>query len=95
MTQHSVANLRRFKHLARQDYEQQLRSTPGSASLNDAGPPVWDRGAWEAFKAQYGRPPFGMQPDGSFIHPPTLAGAPDWVYAEMNLRKPPVTVMPQ
>lgn len=95
MTTPDIANLRRFKHLARQDYERELRSHGSSGgSFDSAGPPTWDRGAWEAFKAQYGHYPYGMQ-NGGMVQPPTFAGAPDWVYQLMGLRKPPVTVSPQ
>lgn len=91
-----IANARRFKHLARQDYEKQVlgdAANAGSADFGDAGPPNWSRPAWEAFKAQYGFYPYGWQ-NGTRVMPPTFVGAPDWVYELMGLRKPPVTVQP-
>lgn len=93
---HDIANLRRFKALARQDYEKQLQqaSGAGSSDYGDAGPPWWSRPAWDAFKNQYGFYPYGMQ-NGTMVYPPSFAGAPDWVYALMGLRKPPVTVTPE
>ena len=78
----------------RQDYEKQvLGQAGGGADYGDAGPPSWNRGAWESFRAQYGFYPFGMQ-NGTMVYPPTFAGAPPWVYELMNLRKPPVEVNP-
>lgn len=93
MSQESLANLRRFKSLARQDYEKQIAGEQGSSgdAFADAGPPNWNRASWESFKAQYGYYPYGNQ-GGAMVHPPTFAGAPDWVYELMGLRKPPVTV---
>jgi hypothetical protein len=64
----------------------------GGADYGSAGPPNWDRGAWEAFKAQYGFYPFGGDGNGGFIHPPSYEGAPSWVYELMGLRQPPVSV---
>ncbi len=76
-----------------QDYEKELVADAGAASsdFGTAGPPTWNRAAWDAFKAQYGFYPFGMQ-NGAMVHPPTFEGAPDWVYTLMGLRRPPVTV---
>ena len=92
--QHDVATLRAHKNLARQDYERQMRDQGSSgAAFDTAGPPTWNRQAWEAFRQQYGFYPFGMQ-NGTVVYPPTFAGAPDWVYELMGLRKPPVTVQP-
>lgn len=81
------------KAYLKQDLEkQQLQSSGvGNADFSNAGPPMWDRAAWEGFRAQYGYYPFGNQ-NGSMIMPPSFVGAPDWVYQLMNLRKPPVTV---
>jgi hypothetical protein len=92
-----AAVLRANKRFARQDYDKQVMQNagPASSSYDDAGPPVWSRQAWESFRAQYGFYPFGHQgAQGGYINPPTFAGAPDWVYELMGLRKPPVTVSP-
>jgi hypothetical protein len=96
MSQVDVQLLRAAKRFAKQDYDKQVtqQAGAGGAGFDAAGPPTWDRAAWEAFKSQYGFYPFGMQ-DGAFVAPPTYAGAPDWVYELMNLRKPPVTVSPE
>jgi hypothetical protein len=83
----SLAETRAQAALARQAYEKQMVSDsgPGTADYGDAGPPSWSRPAWEAFRAQYGRYPFSASE-----LPPSFAGAPDWVYTLMGLRKPPV-----
>lgn len=93
MGQHDIANMRMYKNLARQDYEKQTLGEGGSSgdAFADAGPPNWNRASWESFKAQYGFYPFGRQ-NGTMVNPPTFAGAPDWVYDLMGLRKPPITV---
>jgi hypothetical protein len=64
----------------------------GGDAFGDAGPPTWSRAAWEGFKAKYGFYPFGPQGDGGVVRPPSMRGAPDWVYELMGERKPPVTV---
>ena len=81
------------RNLARQDYEKQMAAASGGGgeAVNSAGPPTWDRQAWEIFKAQNGFYPFGMQ-GGGMVYPPTFAGAPDWVFELMNIRKPPIMV---
>lgn len=80
------------RNMQRQDYERQMAQASGGSEVgNSAGPPDWNRGAWEAFKAQNGFYPFGWQ-NGGVVYPPTFAGAPDWVYELMNLRKPPMSV---
>lgn len=77
---------------ARMEYERQVAQASaggnsGATGLDAAGPPIWDRGAWETWKAQYGEYPFSAH------HlPPTFEGAPDWVYELMHLRRPPVSV---
>jgi hypothetical protein len=77
-------------HFARMEYERQIAQAQGGSSgggLDAAGPPSWDRAAWENHKAQYGEYPFSAH------HlPPTFEGALDWVYQLMGLRKPPVSV---
>jgi hypothetical protein len=83
----------KFAHgrFARQDYDKQVVASGGAASADygAAGPPAWSMAAWDAFRAQYGRWPFTVEE-----LPPTFAGAPDWVFERMNIRKPPITVMP-
>ena len=81
--------LRANKRFARQDYDKQLASSsgPANADYDSAGPPYWSRQAWDAFKAQYGVYPFSASE-----MPPSFAGAPDWVYELLNLRKPPMVV---
>lgn len=93
MGQQDLANMRAFKNMARQDYEKQTLGQTGSSggAFDSAGPPTWDRSAWENFKAAYGFYPYGMQ-NGTQVLPHTFAGAPDWVYELMGLRKPPVQV---
>lgn len=92
MSHVDIANLRAAKRFARQDYDKQMLAGSGSASADygDAGPPYWNRASWEGFKAQYGKYPFSAE-----LLPPSFAGAPDWVYELMNLRKPPVSVSPE
>lgn len=92
-----VAARQRAKSMLRQDYERQMvsgRSEGAAAGFERCGPPYWDRGAWEAFRAANGFYPYGVQGDG-VVMPPSFAGAPDWVYDLLNLRKPPVEVAPQ
>lgn len=43
-------------------------------NLEAAGPPYWDRGTWEAFKANFGEYPFNAT-----NKPPDVANAPPWV----------------
>ena len=78
-----------------QDYEKDLvaQAGAGSGDYGSAGPPYWNREAWDAFHAQYGYYPFGMQ-NGSQVLPTSFEGCPDWAYALMGLRRPPVTVTP-
>jgi hypothetical protein len=79
------------KRFARQDYDRQVVASSGAATAdyNSAGPPSWSKPAWDAFHAQYGRWPFTVEE-----LPTSFAGAPDWVYERMNIRKPPITVIP-
>jgi hypothetical protein len=83
------------KRFLKQQYDQQVVQQSGAASSDygDAGPPYWNRSSWEAFRAQYGFYPYGMQ-DGAMVYPSSFDGAPDWVYELMNMRKPPVSVAP-
>jgi hypothetical protein len=90
MAQHDIANMRMLKNLARQDYERQVMGR-ATGDYGHAGPPDWDRNAWEAFRSQYGFYPYGVQ-NGSMVYPPTFAGAPEWVYELMGIRKPPIEV---
>ena len=88
MSNMDVALARAAQHHAKRDYERQVAtSNEGAQGLDACGPPIWDRQAWEAWKAQYGSYPFSAS-----LLPPTFDGAPDWVYDLMKLRKPPVTV---
>lgn len=92
MPQQDLARIRLMKHLARQDQEK-ASGAVGAPHLSDAGPPNWDRRAWEDFRATHGFYPFGMQ-NGSLVAPPTYDGAPDWVFELMGIRRPPVLVNP-
>jgi len=80
---------------AKMDYDKQVVGESGVApvGIEAAGPPTWSRAAWDAFKAQYGFYPYGMQ-QGTMVRPPSMEGAPDWVYALMGMRRPPVDVNP-
>ena len=81
--------------LAKMAYERQMASVSGAggaSGLDAVGPPYWDRQSWEAWHAQYGEWPFGMQSDGSVVYPPSFENCPDWAYQLMGLRKPPVQV---
>ncbi len=79
--------------LARQDYERQhaAGNSGGGVGLESAGPPSWSRQAWDTFHAQNGFWPFGMQ-GGGMVYPSTFAGAPQWVFDLMGLRRPPMEV---
>jgi hypothetical protein len=96
VNQNSIAQARAERSLQKMQYMRQTaqESGGGGADLSSAGPPSWNRSAWEAFKATYGFYPFGPQGDGGVVRPPTMAGAPDWVYELMGERRPPITVMP-
>lgn len=82
---------------AKIDLERQnaLSSGPAATGVEQAGPPYWSRAAWDAYKAQHGFYPFGPQGDLGFVRPPTMDGAPDWVYELMGMRRPPVEVNAQ
>jgi hypothetical protein len=75
----------------KQDYEKQRVADAGAggAGLEMAGPPHWNRAAWDAFHAQY-----GIWPYTASELPPSFEGCPDWAYALMGLRRPPVSVRP-
>jgi hypothetical protein len=90
MPAYDISLLRKHKAIARQDYEKEMRAHGDSGgSYDGAGPPNWNRSAWDAFKASYGFYPFGMQ-NGTMVYPVTFLGAPDWVFEYMNMRRPPV-----
>ena len=99
MSQVDLALLRLNKNLARQSYERQTASAGGDGiagipSVNGSSVTDWGtRAGWEAFKSANGFYPFGWQ-NGSRVMPPSFAGAPDFVYELMGLRKPPVEVSP-
>lgn len=86
---HQQAEAAALRAVAKRNYEKQVVGTAGAGApgLDAAGPPTWSREAWEAFRAQYGFYPFSATE-----LPKTFAGAPDWVYELMGLRKPPVAV---
>ena len=88
MAQVDIANLRAAKRFARQDYDRQMVASSGAAHADygDAGPPYWSRAAWDGFRAQYGRYPFSASE-----LPSSFAGAPDWVFDLMGLRRPPIS----
>lgn len=80
------------QHFARMQYERQAAQAAAGGGgegtgLDAAGPPQWSRGAWEAWKAQYGEYPFSQH-----HMPSTLEGAPDWVFQLMGMRRPPVGI---
>ncbi len=81
----NIQALRVLKAMQRQDGEKSLGAA--SADYTMAGPPNWHRPAWEAFKAQYGFYPYGMQ-NGGQVLPESFAGCPDWAYHLMGLRPP-------
>ena len=88
----SEMDVRMAKHLMRQDQEAASNRTAFAGDSARLGPPYWDRDAWEAYKSQYGYYPYGWQ-NGTRVLPPSFEGCPDWAYAAMGLRKPPVTVV--
>jgi len=51
--------------------------------MDAAGPPSWDPGAWEGYKAQTGEYPFSAEE-----LPPTLEGCPRVLFEKMGLRPP-------
>jgi hypothetical protein len=62
-----------------------------------AGPPNWDRSAWDAFHQQHGFYPFGLDGAGGMVTPPHYDGAPDWVFVLMDIPKgrvPPIRMRP-
>jgi len=63
-----------LKAMQRQDSE---KASLGAAAgdYNDCGPPVWNQASWDAFKAQYGFWPYGIQ-NGTQIIPETFAMPP-------------------
>jgi hypothetical protein len=83
-----LASLRAHKNLAKKQYVQQTSGASGGTSSQD----LWNRAEWERIKREHGSYPFGPQRDGGFISPPTLAGAPDWAFELMNMRRPPIAV---
>ena len=78
-----------LRAVAKRNYEKEVLGRAGAAGADysSAGPPNWNRDAWEMFRFQY-----GFYPYSATELPPTFSGAPDWVYELMGLRKPPVTV---
>ena len=85
----NIQALRVMKAMQRQDSEKTLGAA--SADYNSAGPPTWNRAAWDAFHSQYGFYPYGMQ-NGTQVLPTTFVGCPEWAYELMGLRRPPVSV---
>ena len=88
----NIQALRVLKAMQRQDSE---AATLGAATADysNAGPPNWDRNAWEAFKSQYGFYPYRMQ-NGTQMLPENFIGCPAWAYELMGLRVPPVGFRP-
>lgn len=92
-----MSDARVLKSLARMDYERQNRS---GVSITDGVPVVqgstvvnWGtREGWEAFRQANGFYPFGFQGDG-YVKPPSMSGAPDFVWELIGQRRPPVDVM--
>lgn len=70
-------------------YRDRSLAAGGGDDFNAMGPPVWDRAAWDRYRAKYGRWPFSYEE-----LPPSFEGAPDWVYELMNIRRPPIEVRP-
>lgn len=91
MDPNSPEMLRAMRAYQKQDYERGLVTDKGAggADYSSAGPPYWNREAWDSFHRQYGFYPFSATE-----LPPSFEGCPDWAYALMGLRKPPVTVRP-
>jgi len=86
----NIQALRVLKAMQRQDSE---KASLGAATgdYNDCGPPTWNQASWDAFRAQYGFWPFGVQNGGQLL-PESFAGCPDWAFERMGIRKPPVGV---
>ena len=84
----NIQALRVLKAMQRQDNEKASLGV-ANANYDAAGPPQWERSAWESFKAQYGFYPYGWQ-NGTQVLPPTFIGCPAWAYEMMGLRPPPV-----
>lgn len=89
----TARDIRLQKALLNQQRARESVSSGGTPDqFGDAGPPNWNRGAWDAFHAQYGHYPYGPQGDGSVLYPPTFTNCPAWAYERMGLRPPPITV---
>lgn len=83
----ALALARRDAALANMDSEQaQLRNS--GFNLDQATAPYWDRGVWEAYKAQFGRYPFGPE-----NKPPDVLNAPTWVKQICGIRLNPAERM--
>lgn len=54
--------------------------------FESCGHPSWNKGAWDRFKARYGRDPFNREE-----LPPDLEQAPAWVFQRLGLRPPLMT----
>lgn len=90
MTQFDAATARAAKRFSKMEYDKQVAGA-GAQDDGSAGPPYWNRSAWDRFYADKGFYPFGMQ-QGAMVYPETFEGAPDWVFELMGIRKPPVSV---
>lgn len=83
-----IAQRRLLKALANQEQEAaRYRQGGGAGDIDMCAAPNWSRDAWEQFKAAYGHYPFDQS-----RRPPSMAGAPDWVYELMGQRRPPIEV---
>lgn len=83
----SLALQRREAAIAHMDSENAaLRQA--NFNLDAAGHPYWDRQTWEAYKAQFGRYPFG--PDHK---PANVLEAPPWVKEICGIRLNPAERM--
>lgn len=82
-----LALARREAALQRMDSENAILRDSGF-NLDAAVGPSWDRATWEAYKAQFGRYPFG--PDNK---PPNVLDAPTWVKQICGIRLNPAERM--
>lgn len=83
----ALALARRDAALANMDSEQALLRNSGF-NLENAVGPSWDRSVWEAYRAQFGRYPFGPE-----HKPPDVLNAPLWVKQICGIRLNPAERM--
>lgn len=83
----ALALARREAALSNMDSEaNQLRGS--GFNLENAVGPSWDRSVWEAYKAQFGKYPFGPE-----HKPPDVLTAPTWVKVICGIRLNPAERM--